>query len=42
MYKTRYVQGHIHVYDLKGNFLFAADSMREVEEELRDIEESAA
>lgn len=42
MYNTRFVQGHIQVYDAMGNFLFSADSIKEVQEELRDYEESAA
>ena len=35
-------RGHYQVYDLNGNFLFSADSEREVREELRNYEESAA
>ena len=42
MYTMRYIRGHIQVYDRKGNFLFSADSEREVREELRDYAESAA
>ena len=42
MYSVRYVRGHIQVYDWKGYFLFSADSEREVREELRVYEESAA
>ena len=42
MYKMRNVQGHIQVYDYKGNFLFSADSEREAREELEDYAESAA
>lgn len=42
MYTTRYIQGHIHVYDAMGNFLFSADNIREVREELEAYEESAA
>jgi hypothetical protein len=34
--------GHIQVYDRNGNFLFSADSEREVREELANYEESAA
>lgn len=41
MYTTRYIQGHIHVYDAMGNFLFSADNIREVWEELEVYEESA-
>ena len=42
MYSMQYIWGHIQVYDHKGNFLFSADSEREVREELREYEESAA
>ena len=42
MYTVRYVYGHIQVYDHQGNFLFSADSEREVREELRAYEEFAA
>ncbi len=42
MYTMRNVQGHIQVYDMRGNFLFSADTEREVREELRNYEESAA
>ena len=42
MYSVRYMFGHIQVYDHNGNFLFSADSEREVREELANYEESAA
>lgn len=42
MFTMRFVQGHIHVYDDRGNFLFSADNQREVREELANYEESAA
>ncbi len=42
MYSVRYVCGHIQVYDYKGQFLFSADSEREVREELETYAESAA
>lgn len=42
MYQLRNIQGHIQVYDWKGNFLFSADSEREAREELKDYAESAA
>jgi len=42
MYSIRYVQGHVQVYDVRGNFLFSADNEREAREELRDYAESAA
>lgn len=42
MYSIRYVQGHVHVYDYRGCFLFSADNEREAREELMEYEESAA
>ena len=42
MFTMRYIQGHIHVYDTMGKFLFSADTEREAREELLDYEESAA
>ena len=42
MYSVRYVRGHIQVFDWNGNFLFSADSEREVREELKEYAESAA
>ena len=42
MYSVRYVCGHIQVYDQRGNFLFSADSEREMREELKDYAEFAA
>ena len=42
MFLMRYVYGHIQVYDRKGNFLFSADSEREVREELESYAEFAA
>ena len=42
MYSIRYIQGHVQVYDNRGNFLFSADSEREAREELRNYAESAA
>ena len=36
MYSMRYVYGHVQVYDVRGNFLFSADSEREAREELED------
>ena len=41
MYSIRYVQGHIHVYDYKGGFLFSADNEREAREELMEYAKSA-
>lgn len=42
MYSMRYVRGHVQVYDLKGKFLFSADTEREAREELEELAESAA
>ncbi len=42
MYKFRYVQGHIQVYDVSGNFLFSADTEREARKELEEYAQSAA
>ena len=42
MYSMRYIGGHVQVYDMRGNFLFSADSKREAREELEDYAESAA
>lgn len=42
MYKMRYVGGHVQVYDVRGNFLFSADTEREAREELEEYAESAA
>ena len=42
MYSMRYVQGHVQVYDVNGNFLFSADTEWEAREELEDYAESAA
>lgn len=36
MYSVKYVYGHFQVYDQIGNFLFSADSEREVREELME------
>ncbi len=42
MYSMLYVGGHVQVYDMRGVFLFSADSEREAREELESYEESAA
>ncbi len=42
MYSLKIVRGHVQVYDLRGNFLFSADSEREAREELEDYEEYTA
>lgn len=34
MYSMRNINGHIQVYDFRGNFLFSADTEREAREEL--------
>lgn len=41
LYSYRYVDGHVEVYDEKGNFLFSADSQREATQELRERESAA-
>lgn len=42
MFSVRYVLGHIQVYDYRGNFLFSADSEREVREELKEYAKSSS
>lgn len=42
MFTMRNVQGHIQVYDMRGNFLFSADTEREARKELEEYAESAA
>lgn len=42
MFTIKFIQGHIQVYDIRGKFLFSADSEREAREELKDYAESAA
>ena len=42
MYHFINTRGHIQVYDWNGKFLFSADNERELREELKDYEESAA
>ena len=42
MFSVRYVFGHIQVYDQRGNFLFSADSEREVREELIEYAKSSS
>lgn len=36
-FEMRYVQGHVEVYDLSGNFCFSADTRGEAEDELREM-----
>lgn len=42
MFTIRYVQGHVHVYDKKGAFLFSADSEWEARKEIEEYAQSAA
>ena len=42
MYAIRNVNGHIHVYNEQGLFLFSADTEREAREELRDYAQHSA
>ena len=42
MFTMRYIQGHVQVYEKRGNFLFSADNEREAREELEYYAESAA
>ena len=42
MYNFRNVNGHVQVYDLRGKFLFSADTEREAREELEEYAQSAA
>lgn len=39
MYEFRYVRGHIEVY-LNGVFQFSADTRKEAEDEIREMERS--
>jgi ribosomal protein S28E/S33 len=36
MYEFRNVRGHVEVYDMRGVFLFSADTEREAREELEE------
>ena len=42
MYSIRNVNGHIQVYDVRGVFLFSADTEREAREEIKEYAKSAA
>ena len=42
MYAIRNVNGHIHVYNDQGLFLFSADTEREAREELKDYAQHSA
>ena len=41
MFQIRYVQGHVHVYDPCGRFLFSADSEAEARKEILSNAESS-
>ena len=34
MFSIKHINGHIQVYDIRGNFLFSADTEQEAREEL--------
>lgn len=36
-FEMRYVQGHVEVYDVAGNFCFSADTRGEAESELKEL-----
>ncbi len=38
MYSMKHIRGHIQVFDLRGNFLFSADSEWEAWEEIESLE----
>lgn len=42
MYSIKNINGHIQVYDMKGRFLFSADTEREAREEIKEHAKSAA
>ena len=42
MYIIKNVTGHVQVYNVRGEFLFSADSEREAREELKEYAQSAA
>ena len=42
MFRYIHTRGHIQVYDMNGKFLFSVDNERELREEMREYEESAA
>ena len=42
MFTIRYVQGHVQVYDFRGNFLFSADNEWEARKEIKEYAKSAA
>ena len=42
MFLIRYVQGHVHVFNNHGDFLFSADNEQEARKELSEYEEYKA
>ena len=34
MFSIKHINGHVQVYDIRGNFLFSADTEQEAREEL--------
>ena len=42
MFSIKHINGHVQVYDIRGNFLFSADTEREAREELEEYAKSAA
>ncbi len=36
-YEFKYVNHHVEVYDVQGNFLFSADTFQEASQDLRDL-----
>ncbi len=38
MFSMKHIRGHVQVYDLRGNFLFSADSEWEAWEEIEAME----
>lgn len=42
MYSIEYKYGHFQVYDVKGCFLFSADTVSEARKELEEYAKSAA
>jgi len=42
MYSLRYVNGHVNVYDVDGNFLFSADTEKEAREEWNEYAKCSA
>ena len=42
MYSIKNLNGHIQVYDMRGRFLFSADTEQEAREEIKEHAKSAA